>query len=65
MDVCFLAEGVDSLGSYVDRDVLVLAVGEEVVVDYFDSRAAGLGCGADFVVEEVARILAQGETGDC
>lgn len=56
---------MDSLGSCVDGDVLGLAVDEEVVVDYFDSRAAGLGCGADFVVEEVAGILAQGEAGDC
>lgn len=65
MNVRFLAESVDSLGSCVDGDVLGLAVDEEVVVDYFDSRAAGLGCGADFVVEEVAGILAQGEAGDC
>lgn len=65
MDVCFLAESVDFLGSRVDGDVLVLAVDEEVIVDDFDSRAADLGCGADFVVEEVAGILTQGETGDC
>lgn len=49
---------MDSLGCCVYRDVCGLAVSEEVIVDYFDPRDAGLGCGADFVVEDVAWILA-------
>ena len=49
----------------MDGNVLGFAVGEEVVVHYFKSCDAGLGCGADFVVEEVAWVLAQGDTGDC
>lgn len=41
----------------MDGDVLGFAVGEEVVVDYLNSCNAGLGCGADFVVEGVAWVL--------
>lgn len=57
MEVCFQAEGVDSFSCRVDGDVLGFAVCEEVVVDYLDSCDAGLGCGADFVVESVTWVL--------
>lgn len=48
---------MDSFSCRMDGDVLGFAVCEEVVVDYLDSCDAGLGCGADFVVESVTWVL--------